>query len=158
MPIRAARWPALAGTGVVTSTWRIVVRLPSSCTAQRVGTPQTRFQGTRASPYVRGRDRPSRRLCGLLRARQGHRGCRPLQRVVVVPSSRLDRSPPMKRLCLSEIRLRYVVEGRPLDAATEALLGADTRSGARAILAAVARRRFDNRSEGQRLRKLLRYE
>jgi len=64
----------------------------------------------------------------------------------------------MKRLCLSEMRLRYVVEARPLDAATEASLGADTRSGARAILAAVARRRFDNRSEGQRLRKLLRYE
>jgi ribonuclease HII len=64
----------------------------------------------------------------------------------------------MKRLCLSELRLRYVVEGRPLDAATEALLIADARSGARAILAAVARRRFDNRSEGQRLRKLLRYE
>lgn len=64
----------------------------------------------------------------------------------------------MKRLSLSEIRLRYVVEGSPLDAATEALLSADTRSGARAILAAIARRRFDNRSEGQRLRKLLRYE
>jgi ribonuclease HII len=64
----------------------------------------------------------------------------------------------MKRLCLSEIRLRYVVEGRPLDAATEALLSADTRSGAKAILAAVTRRRFDNRSEGQRLRRLLRYE
>lgn len=64
----------------------------------------------------------------------------------------------MQRLCLSEVRLRYVVEGRPLDAATEALLGADTRSGARTILAAVARRRLANRSEGQRLRKLLRYE
>jgi ribonuclease HII len=37
-------------------------------------------------------------------------------------------------------------------------LNADTRSGARAILAAVVRRRFDNWSEGQRLRKLLRYE
>lgn len=54
--------------------------------------------------------------------------------------------------------MRCVAAGRPLDAATEALLNADTRSGARAILAAVARRRFDNRSEGQRLRKLLRYE
>jgi ribonuclease HII len=64
----------------------------------------------------------------------------------------------MKRLCLSEVRLRYVVEGRPLDAATEASLNADARSGARAILAAVARRRLGNRSEGQRLRRLLRYE
>jgi ribonuclease HII len=61
-------------------------------------------------------------------------------------------------LRLSELRLRYVVEGRPLDTATEAALSADARPGARAILAAVARRRFDNRSEGQRLRKLLRYE
>jgi ribonuclease HII len=37
-------------------------------------------------------------------------------------------------------------------------LKADSRAGAKAILAAVARRRFDNRSEGQRLRNLLRYE
>jgi ribonuclease HII len=51
-----------------------------------------------------------------------------------------------------------VVEGRPLDAATEAALRADARSGAKAILDAVARKRFENRSEGQRLRKLLRYE
>ena len=35
---------------------------------------------------------------------------------------------------------------------------ADPRSGAKAILEAVARRRFENRSEGQRLRTLLRYE
>jgi ribonuclease HII len=37
-------------------------------------------------------------------------------------------------------------------------LKADPRNGAKAILAAVARRRFENRSEGQRLRTLLRYE
>jgi ribonuclease HII len=54
--------------------------------------------------------------------------------------------------------LRCVVEGRALDAATEAALRADPRAGAKAILQAVARRRFTNRSEGQRLRKLLRYE
>ncbi len=35
---------------------------------------------------------------------------------------------------------------------------ADPRPGAKAILDAIARRRFENRSEGQRLRKLLRYE
>jgi ribonuclease HII len=75
-----------------------------------------------------------------------------------VDFDRLGRLQRMERLCLSQVRLRYVVEGRPLDAATEASLSADTRSGARAILAAIARRRFDNRSEGQRLRKLLRYE
>src|SRR5262249_28669904 len=47
---------------------------------------------------------------------------------------------------------------RPLDLATEAALKADPRSGAKAILDAVARRRAENRAEGQRLRKLLRYE
>ena len=64
----------------------------------------------------------------------------------------------MTRLVLAEIRRRYVVEGRALDATTEAALRADPRAGASVILDAVARRRFENRSEGQRLRKLLRYE
>jgi ribonuclease HII len=64
----------------------------------------------------------------------------------------------MTRLALAQVRLRHVVEGRPLDAATEAALRMDPRPGARAILDAVARRRFANRAEGQRLRKLLRYE
>jgi ribonuclease HII len=59
---------------------------------------------------------------------------------------------------LAQLRLRYVIQGRPLDATAEAALTADPRSGAKAILAAVARRRFESRSEGQRLRKLLRYE
>jgi len=59
---------------------------------------------------------------------------------------------------LSQVRQRYVVEGRRLDAATEAALKADERPGAKAILDAIARRRFENRSEGQRLRKLLQYE
>src|SRR5262245_49838649 len=40
----------------------------------------------------------------------------------------------------------------------EAALRADQRAGAKWILDAVARRRFENRSEGQRLRHLLRYE
>jgi ribonuclease HII len=62
------------------------------------------------------------------------------------------------RIALSRARRRYLVEGRSLDAATEAALKADQRLGARSILDAVARRRFENRSEGQRLRKLLRYE
>jgi ribonuclease HII len=59
---------------------------------------------------------------------------------------------------LAEVRRRYLIEGRPLDVATEAALLADPRAGAKAILDAVARRRFENRAEGQRLRKLLRYE
>jgi ribonuclease HII len=59
---------------------------------------------------------------------------------------------------LADLHRRHVVQARPLDAATEAALTADPRRGARAILAAVARRRFDNRAEGQRLRNLLRHE
>jgi ribonuclease HII len=66
--------------------------------------------------------------------------------------------PLVTRLALAQVRLRYVTEGRPLDAATEGALKADSRAGAKAILDAIARRRFGNRSEGQRLRKLLRYE
>ena len=61
-------------------------------------------------------------------------------------------------MVLSEVRRRFLVEGRRLDAATEAALRADPRPGASMILAAIARRRFENRSEGQRLRKLLQYE
>ena len=64
----------------------------------------------------------------------------------------------MERLVLSELRRRLVVEGRRLDAATEEALRSDPRPGAAALLEAIARRRFDNRSEGQRLRKLLQYE
>jgi ribonuclease HII len=62
------------------------------------------------------------------------------------------------RPSLAQLRRRHVAEARPLDAATEAVLQADPRAGAKAILDAVARRRSQNRSEGQRLRKLLRYE
>jgi ribonuclease HII len=68
------------------------------------------------------------------------------------------RLPSVTRLALTQVRLRYVVEGRSLDAPMEAALKADPRAGAKAILNAVARRRLENRSEGQRLRKLLRYE
>jgi ribonuclease HII len=64
----------------------------------------------------------------------------------------------VSRLTLAQVRHRFLVEGRPLDAATAAALEADPRTGAKAILLAVARRRFENRAEGQRLRRLLRYE
>lgn len=62
------------------------------------------------------------------------------------------------KLNLSELNLRYVREGRPLDKAIEAALRSDTRPGAKAILATIEKRRFENRSEGQRLRNLLRFE
>jgi len=62
------------------------------------------------------------------------------------------------RYSLDELRQRYVFEGRPLEASLEEILRADTRAGARAILASIKKRRFENRSEGQRLRKMLRFE
>jgi ribonuclease HII len=61
-------------------------------------------------------------------------------------------------LSISDLRPRYVEEERPLPASLEALLEADPRAGARAVLATVRRRRKSNRAEGQRLRNLLRYE
>jgi ribonuclease HII len=64
----------------------------------------------------------------------------------------------MTRYTLNEIRQRHVTEGRPLKADLEDALRSDPRPGARAILAMIAKRRFENRSEGQRLRKMLRFE
>lgn len=65
---------------------------------------------------------------------------------------------PDRTLTLTEIRARYVERGRPLPAELEASLRADPRPGARAIVESVERRRRDNRSEGQRLRVMLRHE
>jgi ribonuclease HII len=62
------------------------------------------------------------------------------------------------QLTLSQIRQRYVVEGRPLTKALEAELRADSRAGARAVLDAIERRRHERRAEGQRLRKMLQFE
>ena len=59
---------------------------------------------------------------------------------------------------LAELRQTYVEGGRPLPADLEAILRADGRPGARAIVEAVARRRRANRAEGQRLRTMLRFE
>jgi len=68
------------------------------------------------------------------------------------------RPPPPRRLPLADLRARYVERGRALPAAIEEALAADGRAGAKAILAAVARRRRANRAEGQRLRVMLSYE
>lgn len=51
-----------------------------------------------------------------------------------------------------------MARGRPLPAAVEEALRADERPGARALLQMVERRRRANRSEGQRLRRLLEME
>jgi ribonuclease HII len=61
-------------------------------------------------------------------------------------------------LRFADLRRRYVEKARPLPAGIELALRADPRPAAAAILAAVERRRHANRSEGQRLRALLRYE
>ena len=59
---------------------------------------------------------------------------------------------------LAALRERYVDRKRPLPAALEAELRADPRPGAKAILDAVEKRRRAHRAEGQRLRKMLRFE
>jgi len=59
---------------------------------------------------------------------------------------------------VADLRRRLLDEGEPLGAAAEAALRADRRAGARAVLAAVERRRAANRAEGQRLRRLLEFE
>jgi ribonuclease HII len=64
----------------------------------------------------------------------------------------------MIRQSLDLLSQRYVVEKRPLEASIERILRADTRAGTRAILALIDKRRCENRSEGQRLRKMLRFE
>jgi len=63
-----------------------------------------------------------------------------------------------QRPSYAAIRQRYVDEEKPLPAELERQLRADPRPAALAILAAIDRRRRSGRSEGQRLRKILRYE
>lgn len=65
---------------------------------------------------------------------------------------------PPRPPSLAELRRLYVEEGRPLPHHVEESLRNDARAGARAILAAVEKRRAANRAEGQRLRHLLRHE
>lgn len=58
----------------------------------------------------------------------------------------------------SEIRAHYLDGDRPLPSELEARLRKDPRPGAKKILTSIARRRRARRSEGQRLRKMLRFE
>lgn len=59
---------------------------------------------------------------------------------------------------LAELRARYLVEGAPLPAGLLAELQADPRQGAQALARAIKSRQADNRSEGQRLRHMLKFE
>jgi hypothetical protein len=54
----------------------------------------------------------------------------------------------MSQYSLDVLRQRYVVEKRPLEASIEQILRADTRAGARAILASIDKRRFENSPKG----------
>jgi ribonuclease HII len=64
----------------------------------------------------------------------------------------------MARVTYTEIRKRYVDRERPVPETIERALRADSHPSAKAILRAIDRRRRDRRSEGQRLRGILRYE
>jgi len=64
----------------------------------------------------------------------------------------------LKKHSLAELRNFYVERGRPLPRALEAAMRADDRAGAQAVLRSVLLRRRSNRSEGQRLRTMLRFE
>lgn len=64
----------------------------------------------------------------------------------------------LARMSVADLRTRFLVEGRSLPAGCEQALASDPRAGARAVHRAVVRRRRQNRVEGQRLRRLLRYE
>jgi ribonuclease HII len=64
----------------------------------------------------------------------------------------------LARLSVAELRARFLDGARPLPEECEAALEEDPRAGAREVLRLVRRRRSENRSEGQRLRHLLRFE
>ena len=64
----------------------------------------------------------------------------------------------MRPRTLAELRRLYLEEGRPLPRDEEERLRNDPRAGARALLAAIEKRRRQNRTEGQRLRKMLAFE
>jgi ribonuclease HII len=76
------------------------------------------------------------------------------RRGATIPAVPLDPA----ALSVAELRRRLLDAGEPLSAEAEAALSADPRAGARAVLAALARRRAANRAEGQRLRRLLAFE
>ena len=61
-------------------------------------------------------------------------------------------------MSLAELRERFLDGDQPLPEDCEDALSQDPRAGAREVLRLVRKRRAENRAEGQRLRRLLRYE
>jgi ribonuclease HII len=66
----------------------------------------------------------------------------------------------MKRkvLTLVQLRERHIVRARPVPRTLETELRETDRSGFKALLKAIDKRRYENRAEGQRLRVMLRFE
>ena len=67
-------------------------------------------------------------------------------------------APTDRKMTLSELRRRYVKDGRSLPRNLEAAMRADGRSGMANLLQSVEQRRYANRAEGQRLRTMLQVE
>lgn len=59
---------------------------------------------------------------------------------------------------LAELRRRHVSEAKPVPQALLTALSEDPRKGARDLLAAIEKKRAENRGEGQRLRRMLAFE
>jgi ribonuclease HII len=64
----------------------------------------------------------------------------------------------LKKRSLAELRAFYVEGNRPLPRVLEVAMRADSRPGVQDVLRSVLSRRRSNRSEGQRLRTMLRFE
>lgn len=63
-----------------------------------------------------------------------------------------------KQPSLSELREKYLAEGANVPSTVIATLEADGRAGAQSLLRAIKTRQAENRSEGQRLRHMLKFE
>jgi ribonuclease HII len=83
-------------------------------------------------------------------------GCRSLR--VPFPSDVSARLETLLALPLGSLRVRFLERGRAVPRGLLEALEVDMRSGARALAGAIRDRQTTNRSEGQRLRHLLRFE
>ena len=78
--------------------------------------------------------------------------------VVPLPAIVASRLDALLEKPLATLRLRFLERGRPVPEGFLEALARDKRNGARALAEAIRERRSANRSEGQRLRHLLRFE
>jgi ribonuclease HII len=120
--------------------------------------PARRYRGADEQPRAPRRHRPRRLLLHVAKFHGLKSGFSDIRHKARRYLGRSQLEATVTRYTLDELRQRYVIEGKPLEAGLEEILRADTRAGARAILASIEKRRFENRSEGQRLRMMLRFE